>query len=216
LRIKVSCLGLVLLAAVSVSAETVTVSSRSDVHKIFGNNPYYATSSGNDATSISFASIDGRSFTFSATGTTNCGSGCPSWGPDGNPAMFGSFNMPLMAVFLSDTFPVGGLSELGNTSSPSTLSPLLGQVFFLGDGWTGLGVGVGTQQIIYAPTGATHLYFGLADVPSLYGDNFGSLSVDVSTQVPSTETVPEPSGIALLGSGLLAMGTGFRRKFMCR
>jgi len=187
---------------------TINVSATADIHKITGNDPYVGTSTGNLAPSLVFAAVDGRTFTFNVTGTTNCGP-CSSWGPDGNPAG-GGFQMPFYAVFLSDTFPSSGLSDLGNPNDFTSLHPELGQVFFLGDGWTGVGAGVGTQQLIYAPDGATHLYFGFIDSPGFYGDNSGSLSVVADTQIPSGTTVPEPGSVALLGTGLMT-GAGFLR-----
>lgn len=59
------------------------------------------------------------------------------------------------------------------------IAPALGQVFFIGDGWTSSGA----QQRFQIPDGATDLYLGYADgysfqgAPGAYGDNTGGLSV---------------------------------------
>jgi hypothetical protein len=75
----------------------------------------------------------------------------------------------------------------------SSLSPLMQQLFFIGDGLTG--DGSGDVQVFYVPTGAKYLYLGLADAcgyngtPSCYGDNSGDFVVSYAI---STESgVPE-------------------------
>jgi hypothetical protein len=71
----------------------------------------------------------------------------------------------------------------GDHSFPS-LSPVLGQVFFIGDGLTG--TGTGNVQYFQVPTGATDLYLGFADAqsfqgsPGTYSDNSGSLSANAN------------------------------------
>jgi hypothetical protein len=59
-----------------------------------------------------------------------------------------------------------------------SLSPQLGQMFFIGDGLTGTGTGT-TQQFI-APSGATELYLGYTDDPSAYGDNQNAVTATVN------------------------------------
>lgn len=62
-----------------------------------------------------------------------------------------------------------------------TLSPLIGQVFFIGDGLTGTEMGV--AQIFVVPPTATHLFLGYVDscsqsgytAPSCYQDNAGAV-----------------------------------------
>ena len=56
----------------------------------------------------------------------------------------------------------------------TTLQPLLGQVFFIGDGLTSTGV---TQQVTI-PAGATHLVFGTVDY-GIWHDNTGGFNVTV-------------------------------------
>lgn len=93
-------------------------------------------------------------------------------------------NTPLVGVFLSGSSPVAPApatldftSEGGLGLNFSTLSPELGQVFFIGDGKTSGNL----DQIFNAPAGATRLFLGFADAPFSVGapgafdDNLGSL-----------------------------------------
>lgn len=77
-----------------------------------------------------------------------------------------------------------------------TLAPELQQVFFIGDGLTG--VGTGAVQTFYAPTGATRLY--LATYDSISFDNVGALDVEVKVN-----PVPAPPSVVLLGLGFIAL-----------
>lgn len=94
------------------------------------------------------------------------------------------------------------------------LSPLLNQVFFIGDGRVGTD-GTGQQQLFYAPDGATRLYLGIADSsgrshpysPGAYGDNSGEFFADVNMSV-----VPEPSSVLLGLTGFAAVAVLARRR----
>lgn len=96
----------------------------------------------------------------------------------------------------------------------TTLSPLLNQVFFIGDGLTG--DGTGARQTFIAPNLATTLYLGFADapgysgVPGAYVDNSGSL--DVTIDAPVAGAVPEPASWAMMVVGFGGMGWSMRRK----
>ncbi len=127
----------------------------------------------------------------------------------------------MVGVFLDGTEPVDpaparlNFSDTALTGSFATLSPLLNQVFFIGDGLTGTGTGA-TQQF-FVPSTATRLFLGFADsytmsentitgAPGFYADNDGSLSATFTV-------VPEPSAGVLLGIGsLLLAARGFHRR----
>jgi hypothetical protein len=150
----------------------------------------------------SFDVMGGWVLTFSATGATH---NAPAPVPDGRTPdgqhlatshfdqAYGGisrWNLPLnslVGVFLGTTIgapppPIG--SQLDFT----TLSPQLGQVFFIGDGLTG--TGTGTRQLFHVPLGATHLW--LASLDSVdWGNNSGFFEVRIE------QAVPEPSSLAL-------------------
>jgi len=93
-------------------------------------------------------------------------------------------------------------STLG--TSFSALSPLLKQLFVMGDGLTGTGNGM-TQEFV-VPSGATGRFLGTMDAFGWF-DNFGSFDVTVSgaaTPPPPSEFAPEPAALILLTSSLAA------------
>jgi hypothetical protein len=121
--------------------------------------------------------------------------------------------MPLTAVFLTDAAaqppapaPLD-FSSLGLGRDFLTLSPAIGQVFFVGDGQTD----GGQTQTFYVPSGATRLFLGFPDavnslgLPGGYDDNEGSLQVAVTF-------VPEPSMPALAALGVALSGVCPRQK----
>jgi hypothetical protein len=71
----------------------------------------------------------------------------------------------------------------------SSLSPLIQQLFFIGDGLTG--DGSGGVQIFEVPSGAKSLYLGISDacggtgLPSCYADNFGDFIVSYAISTAS-------------------------------
>lgn len=158
------------------------------------------------------------------------GFGAPLFGPGGNGPAGSSLTSlggisgyigpqgPLTGVFLTDAIPDG------STPAPATLdfrptglgiefaslSPLLGQVFYIGDGVTS----GGDFQEFIAPAGATRLFLGIPDgfgfggVPGAYDDNDGSYRVTIGVnQIP----VPEPDALALLAIAAIA-GAGLTRR----
>lgn len=165
----------------------------------------------------------GSYLTFAVTGTTNY-NGCQSTTPDGNPCgnfstvtagpYFGisTYAGPINAVigvFIGPNTP-GGTAPAGvdfssaGAQAQATISPLLNQVFFIGDGLTGTGSGSVQQFII--PAGATRLYLGSSDGAGANYNNSGSFSVSVSdTGTTSTAPAPVPAASApiLLATGLL-------------
>jgi uncharacterized protein (TIGR03437 family) len=153
---------------------------------------------------FSFSAGPGKVLTFqSVTGTVQCGPS-PTWssnGPDGlaYASDINSYNnisglvhprksMFLTGVFLAGSLPAAAPARLNFTNdSFTTLSPAIGQTFFIGDGLTG--TGTGTQQQFLVPPEATRLFLGYADAsffrgnPGSYFDNSGSLTAtfNVST-----------------------------------
>ncbi len=125
----------------------------------------------------------------------------------------------LVGVFLAPGGPYGtapaALNFNGDTSFAS-LSPLLDQVFFIGDGLTG--DGTGSEQMFNVPAGAADLVLGISDAcryqgsgPSCYGDNVGSYTVDYSLSGRAAP-VPEPSTMILIPLALLPLGPVWWRK----
>ena len=208
----------------SAMADTIFVGARFDIYRA-GGNVGTSTVDANNPADYLFAAVPGLSFTFDVTGeATPCG-GCPYYGPDGNLAAGvggaaptgqlggitynGTFSLPLLGVFLGDSLPSTAPTGLyfytapGNVgigSAFATLSPQLGQVFWIGDGLTA--TGSGSAQIFYAPNGADHLYFGVLDC-DCYGDNLGGFTVNIQSQAPTA--VPEPSTAILLLLGCASM-----------
>jgi len=128
--------------------------------------------------------------------------------------------MFLIGVFLDGAEPAGPAPETLDYSVTSplalTVSPLLKQLFFIGDG---LGTG-GANQHFMVPTGATRLFLGFADgvpffgtnsiatTPSAYTDNTGSLTVNYTPIIHN----PEPGSVLLAGLGIVALALLRRRR----
>lgn len=105
--------------------------------------------------------------------------------------------------------PAGGLG-LNFTS----LSPVIGQVFYIGDGVTG----GGDFQTFIAPTGATRVYLGIPDgfgitgPPGAYDDNDGSYRVLIGVnEIPTLVSAPPTTVLTLLGLMAVAWRRGTAR-----
>jgi hypothetical protein len=92
----------------------------------------------------------------------------------------------LTGVFVAAGGPSGAAPAsldftTGSGTSFTSLSPLLDQVFFIGDGLTG--DNTGSVQIFNVPSGAVALYLGISDAcgyngrPGCYSDNSGTYTV---------------------------------------
>lgn len=126
-----------------------------------------------------------------------CPSCGPASGPDGTASGFSMSSYGgisgiassarsrfLAAVFLDDSAPADPAPAILTFDSYSfaSLSPLLRQTFFVGDGMTG--TGTGTTQVFIPPAGTTRVYFGLFDsiatLPGWYDDNSGAFTLTVN------------------------------------
>ena len=122
--------------------------------------------------------------------------------------------LALMGVFTSANPATGAAPariDFSGNHAFASLTPLLNQSFFIGDGLTGTGSGA-TQQF-FVPNGAAFLQLGYADAfvssntafvgdPSAYGDNHGTLSGNYRIAAVSA---PEPGALPLLATGLLSL-----------
>jgi hypothetical protein len=119
----------------------------------------------------------------------------------------------LIGVFLDANLPTAStapaalnFASLGRTFA--SLSPLLQQPFFIGDGLTGTGTGAAQDFIV--PTGATRLFLGTMDAYGWY-DNSGSFDVSVTAVTsppPPPPNMPEPATLALLTSAAAVLSLG--------
>jgi hypothetical protein len=210
-----------------IAASAVTIAVPGSANPYLAGLPNGSTASGGDSAPgqspvlvtgvpITF----GTSLNFSATGATNNSFSLPASGstPDGGTVFSrGSENgisgtttrlNSLVGVFLDSSTPTASLApsalDFGTVSSQSylSLSPLLKQVFFIGDGLTG--TGSGSAQTVVVPFGATRLFLGSADGFE-WNNNSGQFTVNVSAISAST-AVPEPfTVIGTLIGGTVAL-----------
>jgi hypothetical protein len=122
--------------------------------------------------------------------------------------------MFLAGVFLDNSVPAGTAPARLDFSSTalgtgfSSLSPLLNQTFFIGDGLTATGSGL--QQQFSVPDTATRLFLGFIDGadfqgdPTFYSNNDGSF-------VATFSAVPEPATLAIGVASLPLMVLAVRR-----
>jgi hypothetical protein len=126
----------------------------------------------------------------------------PITGPDGNPGTesilsglggISGYKGPegaLVGVFLDDKVPSSGPAPVTLDFTPAglgthfhSLSPALGQVFFIGDGFIRDKDGKSSSHRYIAPPGATRLVLGIPDgfdfvgVPGAYDDNNGGYRI---------------------------------------
>jgi len=117
--------------------------------------------------------------------------------------------MFLAGVFTTDSEPSDPAPAILDFSSTSlgtsftTLSPLLNQSFFIGDGLTGTGSGAVQQFLV--PDAATKLYFGIVDGqafvgnPDYYDNNLGTFHVQgLVSSVPEIDPAGFGSIAAIL------------------
>ncbi len=163
------------------------------------------------AQTITFTNITGSVIYFQGAGSQPCD-------PDGNPfnevrdvSSFGGISgiitptrFSLLGVFLTDSEPLDlAPSRLDFTAGSgiafTTLSPTIGQTFFIGDGLTG--TGTGAIQQFQVPATATRVFLGFADTHGDPGDGAGSFFDNTGSFTATATVVPEPSSALLLLSG---------------
>jgi hypothetical protein len=138
----------------------------------------------------------GEILNLTASGTVDCGIGCISSGPGGNP-QFG-------------TSLIEGYGNVGSyTGTPGEGFQLVG-VFNAGSTpWAPFVIGTGGSFTV--PTGATKLYLGLPDafsfagLPGTYNDNTGGFMV-------TGVSIPEPAAGAVMLVALAGLGVVLRSR----
>lgn len=171
--------------------------------------------------------IPGTYFTFAVEGATDhcAAASCRLAGPDGDLTEpiashsagpengISDIRAPidsLIAVFLGPDRPDGLPAPAAlDFSTPESrdydrLSPLLRQVFFIGDG-----IGSSGSQAVKIPAGATRLFLGTMDGYGWF-NNVGALRVE-ALNLDIEGTAPEPVSLLLFGIGLVA-ATGMLRR----
>lgn len=141
--------------------------------------------------------VPGMRLSFAATGGVQFQASPPAASPDGDVGggthaaengISGSTTPwnSMLGVFLGPEDPresaappstLNFLSGQNPGTSFSTLAPAKKQIFFIGDGKTG--TGVGETQIFTVPEGATRLYLGTSDGSGWY-NNVGEIEVTVT------------------------------------
>jgi hypothetical protein len=231
------------LAAQAVTVADQVIPATADIFAAGLNTvPPFVAGGGTLPAGVSFTAQPNRVLTFSSVaGLVACWVGPVDTGPDGlaGPTCAGGTNINgygglsgiaasdraffLVGVFLGPDAPTPpapptlhfgpGVGEI--PVDFATLAPQIAQLFFVGDGLTGTGVGAAQQFLV--PSAATRLYLGFEDAaffagdPGYYFDNHGALTASYEI---SAGTIPEPTTVALVGGGLMALlGVGARRRF---
>ncbi len=225
-------------SAAAVTFTNVNVDATSVIFSAGGNTSSAAMGGTDAVLAATFDAATGRVMTISASGNVSCtptiwngaDGGCLSLSTALDPVnkisgiQSAGDAMYLMGVFLQNALPTSAPPSLAygaGSYSNSSFSPMLGQVFFIGDGLTGTGSGL--AQSFMVPDAATKLYLGFGDgfaftgTPGYYNDNAGKVTVNGNVTagldcggVNGQLATPEPATYAMLGFGLIALA--IRRK----
>lgn len=213
----------ILASTLSAATVTITVDATSEIWAAnlppSSTSPVLALTGFQTGTAITFSTSSDCGFAYAG----GCGPyGATDNSADGNQTSGGSTSArngisglttswnSLVGVFLTDSAPAlspapADLDHLSVAArSFASLSPLLQQSFFVGDGLTGRGTG--STQTFFAPAGATRLFLGSMDGSGWF-NNTGSQTVQITYTPSDPSEIPEPSSWMLIagGSGLLAM-----------
>ncbi|MBV7257146.1 PEP-CTERM sorting domain-containing protein [Pacificimonas sp. WHA3] len=206
------------------------------------NNPFLAgqpdgatalgdTAPGQSPTEAPFSVVGLEFLQFDAIGGFNFGGGAPSPTADGNSAVgtadmrpsagtgiSGAQNIAfnaLVGVFVGSgvpTDPAPDPIDFGGDLAFLSLTPDLNQIFYIGDGLTGLGTG--DRQTFFVPVGATRLFLGSSDGFGWF-NNSGVSVVTITGEtrdiIDPPGPVPAPGALGLLGLGIMAMALRRRR-----
>jgi hypothetical protein len=216
------------LSALAVAQVNVTVPGTS--------NPYLAgmpngstccsgdTAPAQSPVQVGITLTPGSTLTFSATGGVDFAGGAPASGPDGG-FIFTTASSngisgatwpvnALVGVFLDNNLPTSTAApaaldfSTGAGTGFTTLSPVLKQAFFIGDGRTG--TGSGANQTFVVPAGATRLYLGASDGFGWF-NNSGSFGVTVTAAAAPSAGVSQPVptiSISMLAVLAVALAAG--------
>lgn len=161
-------------------------------------------------TALTFTNVTGSvSYTGDTPTGTPDGAAPISSGPTNGMASYIAPIDALLGVFLDNAQPdtsaaPTGLDFTSIGTNFSSFSPLLKQVFFIGDGLTG--TGSGSQQTFIIPTGATRLFLGTVDGYGWY-NNSGSISGTINLATPE----PQSYAMLLVGLGVLIAAMRLRK-----
>jgi hypothetical protein len=172
-----------------------------------------------------FEARAGQVLTFTdVAGQVACSNTAPLNGPDGGPCVgstdisaYGGISgikhngktMFMVGVFLDGNEPGGtapATLDFSNNTDFANFAPLIGQIFYIGDGLTG--TNTGNVQRFFIPPTATRFYMGFTDAPNAhgapggYGDNPGSLtaSFDITRPADADVTGPVIANVKFNGS----------------